>query len=192
MVKLTQISQWLYRATSGWVAVAATVIFLLFTALVLPGQSSRSVESSQAPTPDLSFYYSPGSLYQIASALGEDGRAAYIRARFTFDLVWPLVYTFFLTSTITWSFRAFSQGSWMRNANMIPILAILFDYLENISTSLVMYRFPDRTPVVDFLAPIFTSTKWVLVGGSFAALILGTGYNIWLWAQKSTETRRNK
>jgi len=58
-------------------------------------------------------------------------------------------------------------------ANLVPILGMIFDYLENSSTSLVMLRYPARTPLVDFLAPLFTAIKWVFVGGSFVLLLIG-------------------
>ena len=69
------------------------MIFVLFTALVLPGRSTRAqVETRAAGSPDMSFFYTSDELYQMAEAYGQAGREAYIRARFTFDLIWPLVY----------------------------------------------------------------------------------------------------
>ena len=110
----------------------------------------------------------------MASSYGEEGRAAYIQARFTFDLIWPLVYGLFLATGISWTFRkAFSEGSRWGLANIAPILGVLFDYLENLSTSLVIARYPDSTPVIDWLAPTFTMLKWLFVGGSFVLLIFG-------------------
>ena len=47
------------------------------------------------------------------------------------------------------------------------------DYLENLSTSLVMARYPDPTPVIVWLAPVFTLSKWIFVGGSFVVLVVG-------------------
>ena len=94
---MTRTSDWLRRVSTGWVALAALLIFLLFTALVLPRQAAKSEhETGSAVSPDTSIFYSPAGLYQIAKSYGEEGRRAYIRARFTFDLVWPLVYTLFL------------------------------------------------------------------------------------------------
>ena len=37
----------------------------------------------------------------------------------------------------------------------------------------LMYRYPAKTMVVDFLAPIFTAVKWIFVGGSFTILLVG-------------------
>lgn len=180
-------SQWLYKISTGWVALAGLVIFLLFTALVLPGQSAQAeAVSGEAGSPDMSFFYSPQSLYEMAEAYGEQGRSAYIRARFTFDLIWPLVYTLFLSTAISWVYaRAFAPESRWRWANLAPLLGMVFDYLENISTSLVMYRYPASTDLIAGLAPIFTSIKWIFVNGSFVLLSLGVVIAIWRWVRKS-------
>jgi hypothetical protein len=180
-----RLSEWIHRVSKGWVALSALVIFLLFTALVLPGQASQAeADTGAAGSPDTSFYYTADDLYQMAKAYGEEGRKAYVRTRFTFDLVWPLVYTVFLGTGISWVYRrAFTPtGPWQR-ANVAPILGALFDYLENISTSVVMVRYPSPTAVVDTLAAIFTLVKWVFVNGSFVLLLIGIAVGVWRWAR---------
>ncbi|NBD35726.1 MAG: hypothetical protein GVY30_06970, partial [Chloroflexi bacterium] len=94
-----RISVWLRNISTGWIALAALAIFLLFTALVLPRQAAQSeAETGEAGSPDTSLFYAPDELYRLAEAYGPSGRAAYIRARFTFDVIWPLVYTAFLST----------------------------------------------------------------------------------------------
>jgi hypothetical protein len=183
---MIRFSGWVHRTSSSWVTLAGVVVFILFTALVLPGQSARAdTPTGEVGSPDLSFYYSADDLYRMAEAYGEMGRVEYIRVRFTFDLIWPLVYTFFLTTAISWVFaRAFSEGSKWQLANLAPVLGMLFDYLENITTSLVMWRYPAHTPVVDWLAAIFTSTKWILIGTSIILLVVGLLIAIWRWIQR--------
>ena len=181
-----RLSDFLYKITNGWVAFLALVVFLLFAGLVLPGQAT-SVEtySGNAGSPDLSFYYSAQDLYHMAEVYGDQGRGAYVRARFTFDLIWPLVYTFFLCTAISWVYtRAFTADSLWRGANLVPVLAMLFDYLENLSASLVMLRYPHPTIVVDSLAPLFTMLKWVLVIGSVGLLFTGAAIAVWQWGRK--------
>ena len=182
----TRISDWLSRISTGWVALAALLIFLLFTALVLPQQATKAeLETGSADSPDTSFFYTPGELYRIAEAYGEQGRQAYIRARFTFDLIWPLIYTLFLVTAISWVFgRAFAPDSRWQRTNLAPLLGALFDYLENVSTSLVMGRYPAQTPVVDLLAPLFTALKWALLGVSFLLLLVGVVVAIGRWIRR--------
>jgi len=180
------ISGWLLRVSRGWVTLAALAIFVSFSGLVLPDQAGKAEQAAGGyGSPDTSLYYSPEELYRMAEAYGERGREAYIRARFTFDLVWPLVYTVFLSTAIGWLYaRAFAPESRWQVANLAPIAGAMLDYLENLATSLVMLRFPARTPIVDVLAPLLTFSKWVLVGGSFVLLLAGAMVAIWQWIRK--------
>jgi hypothetical protein len=133
----------------------------------------------------MSFIYTSDDLYQLAQEYGEAGRSAYIQARFSFDLIWPVVYMLFLTTAMSWLFaRVFKPGSPWQLANLVPLFGMIFDYLENISTSLVMARYPDPTAVVDLLAPIFTLVKWLFVGGSFVLLLSGLIVGIWQWISR--------
>ena len=178
-----RLSDWLYRISNGWVVLSALIIFLLFIGLVMPGQASQAVARGAA-SPDLTFYYTAGDLYKMAEAYGAAGRQAYVRVRFTFDLIFPLVYLLFLCTGISWIYgRVFPPDSVSRLANLAPVLAAAFDYLENLSASLVMARYPVQTPVVDRLAAVFTMTKWVLVSGSIALLLAGVVVRIWLWVR---------
>lgn len=181
-----RISDWLSRISTGWIVLTALVIFLLFTALVLPQQATKATqETGGAHSPDTSFLYTPDDLYRMAESYGEQGRQAYIRARFTFDLVWPLVYTLFLATATSWVFgRAFAPCSRWQGANLAPLLGALFDYLENLSTSLVMARYPAQTPVVDTLAPLFTALKWGVLGVSFILLVGGIVVAAWRWVRQ--------
>jgi hypothetical protein len=182
---LRRISDGLRRISTGWVTLLALIIFLLFSALVLPQQATNAEqETGSGESPDTSFFYSADDLYRMAEAYGEEGRWAYIRARFTFDLVWPLVYLFFLVTAIGWVFsRAFGPESPWQRANLAPVLGALFDYLENLTTSLVMVRFPDQTPLIDVLAPLFTALKWGSLGVSFLLLTGGIVVTVWRWIQ---------
>jgi len=164
-------------------ALAGVLIFLLFTALVLPAQSTPDdANLADVGSPDLSFYYSADELYQMAEAYGEAGRTEYIRVRFTFDLFWPLVYGFFLTTSISWAYRrAIPDEHKLRRVNIIPLLGMLFDYLENITTSTVIWRYPGQTSILVSLAGVFTAIKWVLVGGSFLILLVGIGIGVGKW-----------
>jgi hypothetical protein len=61
------------------------------------------------------------------------------------------------------------------------VLGALFDYLENISTSLVMLRYPQPTAFVDQLAPFLTLVKWILVFSSFVVLLVSAGVAVVGW-----------
>ena len=132
--------------------------------------------SDNEPTqsPDLSFFYTPADLYTMAETYGDQGRREYITARFTFDLIWPIVYMIFLATALSWvTTKAFDDKSLWSSANLLPVCGALFDYIENISTSLVMARFPSTTWGFDLLATVATPVKWLIISMSFAVLVFG-------------------
>lgn len=179
-----RISGFLYRISRGPVVLAAIALFALFLVVVLPRQAAQAEQATGGSGgPDGSFVYGVDDLYRFADAYGSEGRAAYIRARWTFDVVWPLVYTAFLGTAISFVYaRAFAPGSVWRYANLCPVVGAALDFGENSATSLVMARFPDRTPVIELLAPVFTFTKWIFVNGSFVVLLIGIVIAIGRWA----------
>lgn len=188
------ISSSLYRLSMGWITLVGLIIFFLFMLLVLPSQAEQArINSGGNASPDTSFIYSTTDLYQMADAYGEAGRLAYIRARFTFDLIFPLVYGFFLLTSLSWIFeRVYPPTSRWRLANLVPLLGILFDYLENLATSVVMFRYPEKTSLVDLAAPAFSLLKWIFVTGSFVLLILALVKGIMQIAQNYARTERGK
>ena len=70
-----------------------------------------------------------------------------------------------------------------RLLNLFPVFGALFDYLENISTSIVMANYPQQTFLFDTLAPIFTLVKWFFVNGSFVILVLALLVAVWNWVR---------
>ena len=167
-------SRSLITFSKNWIALAALVVFLLFGAFILPGQSAAAdVYSSEVGSPDLSLFYSANDIYQIAEQYGPAGRDAYVRARYSFDLIFPLVYGFFLITVISWFLgKLTNEPGQLRLINLTPIAGMFFDFLENISASIVISRYPKSSPIFANLAPIFTFTKWLFVGGSFLILII--------------------
>jgi hypothetical protein len=182
---LKRISNTFYSISTGWVTLIGLAVFVLFMIFVLPQQAQKAEAYSGGTSPDTSYLYTADDLYQMAERYGDEGRAAYIYARFTFDLVFPLAYLFFLTTSISWLFsHGVSESSRWRLLNLFPLTGAVFDYLENISTSLVMGRYPSPTPIVDGLAPIFTLLKWFFVNGSFVVLIIGLLLALWKLLRK--------
>lgn len=171
---LNKVSNWFYqRVNWKWVA-AAVVVFACFIVLILPWQAAKSEEATGGgQSPDSSFLYTADDLYQMAEQYGEAGRSAYIYARFTFDLIWPLAYLLLLVVLLSVLYRVLPVKSRWRWVNLIPVLGWAMDMLENIGASLIMYRYPERTTVLAELTPVFTLLKWCLIYASFAALVPG-------------------
>lgn len=153
------------------------IIFFVFSLTVLPDQSKKAaVYSGETGSPDLSLFYTPDDLYRMADQFGADGRMAYVRARFTFDLAWPAVYGVFLLASAAWSLGILTdQNNRWRLLVFPPLMAVIFDLLENMTAAIVIGRFPSPSFLAAMMAPYFTLLKWVLVAASFALAVLLSG-----------------
>jgi len=161
-----------FSKVSGPVFLIAIVIFMVFILLVLPNESERSEKYfKDSPAPDSSFLYSGEDLYRMAENFGAEGRAYYIRSRFTFDIVWPLAYGLFLCTAMVYLGRRLKHTK-TRYLILLPILGVLLDYMENTGASLVMLMYPARVPILPHIVPIFTTAKWLSIGAGFIALLL--------------------
>jgi len=175
MKVVQRVAERLAHGVRGWLALGAVVLFALFTAMVLPAQAEAGAfYTVRYVAPDTSFWYVPDDLYAAAEAWGPDGRAAYVHARVTFDVVWPMVYGTFLLTTLAWVWaRGTASGSRWRGVALLPVVAVALDYAENVCTATVMASYPARTPVLAELAPFFTAGKWLTLVASFLLLAIG-------------------
>jgi hypothetical protein len=172
---MNKFSEWLYRVSNGRIVLLFLMVFIAFIAAVLPRQSAEAEQyTGPAGSVDTSFSYTPQALLDTAEAYGQTGRAAYVRARWTFDVAWPLVYTVFLLTASSYLLKkVFSLSGGWRLLNLLPLAAALFDLVENAAASGVMLAYPDRPLIIAWVAAIATPLKWVLVGASFGLLLIG-------------------
>ena len=179
---MNKLSQVLYRVSSGPVTLAALVVFILFMVFVLPRQAQKAeTVSGGAGSPDTSYFYSSADLARMAEAYGADGRSAYVYARFTFDLIFPVAYLAFLATSISWLLNKGipePENKW-RLLNLFPVLGAFFDYCENIAASVYMLTYPTPAPLAGSLAPVFTMVKWFFVNGSFVLLVIAGLLAVW-------------
>lgn len=195
MKGVERVAERLAHGVRGWMAMGAVVLFALFTAMVLPAQAEAGAfYTVRYAAPDTFVWYFPDDLYAAAEAWGPVGRDAYVRARVTFDVIWPMVYGTFLLTTLAWVWaRGTAAGSRWRGVALLPVVAVTLDYAENICTATVMARYPARTPVLAELAPLFTAGKWLALSASFMLLAIGVIIALTArWRARSTRPPRSE
>ena len=172
---MNKLSRWFYSKVNLWLLIIVTVIFILFMIFVLPDQAEKADQVAQgADSPDMSFVYSGDELYNMAEQYGEAGRQEYIRARFTFDLIFPFVYGSFLVVAISAVLnKLLPAGHALRVLNLFPFLGVVFDFGENICASIVMAIYPQKNIILLGMSAVFTLVKWLFVYGSFVILVGG-------------------
>jgi len=154
--------------------VVTVVVFLLFTVFILPYMSERLAEMTGVTiSPDTSFLYSAGDLYAMAESYGDTGRAYYIMQKYTFDILWPVVYLLFFLVVLTYIFRYTGMSRFAHTVKLLPVYAFLFDLLENLAAAVVMYRYPRPTAVLAHVTSLFSIAKWLLIVLSVAVVAAG-------------------
>lgn len=167
---------------SPWLFAAAIVHFALFMALVLPGQSAKASEGApEGASFDTSLFYTPAQAFDRAAAHAPEARFAYIAARWSFDLAFPLVYGLFALAG--WAFGLSRLGPWLAtpwaglNAArprlaLVALLGPAFDFAENIAATVIMASVPARPLGWGIAASLATPLKWLFVvlgiGGAVA------------------------
>ncbi|MCK8061145.1 MULTISPECIES: hypothetical protein [unclassified Fusibacter] len=153
-----------------WVVIFSSLVFAVFIALVLPWVSAYTKEAvGGLGGPDTSFFYSGSELFDFAESYGQEGRRTYVILRWTFDLVWPLVYMLFLLSFTVQLVKGL-KVRWLYHLYWLPIAATAFDYLENLLATLVMLLFPVWWLWLGTLTSIASTLKWGTLSLAFLVL----------------------
>ena len=166
---------WVDRAMSridGRIASAVGVVFLAFVLWALPAASQAGVDVGLTQSIDTSFVMSADQLWAIAEGYGPTVRQAYILQRWTFDVVWPIVYTSFFMISALYLGKKIKLNVFVKMLLLIIPLGVLFDFLENSLVSLVFALFPIRIIGLTEAAVLMTPIKWVFVSLSMI-LVLG-------------------
>lgn len=144
------------------------LLTLLFPLLIFPWMGFGDEQPM-----DRSWSYSARQVYAYLDALGAAGRSEYLRWALSADLVFPVIYSFMLFLALTLACRRTTGcRGWIRKGRYLPLLIIVADWSENVSLAVVAYRYPERLDVMAQAASLFTTTKWMLIGGSLLLLVI--------------------
>jgi hypothetical protein len=168
-----KICDYIIEKSNKKILMISSIVFIFFMIVVLPKVSVYTEEvTGSSNSPDTSLIYNSDDLFKIASDYGEEGRDAYILLRFTFDLVWPIVYFMFLASLIGVMIKRLQLKEKYRYLILLPVFGLVFDYLENITSVIVMYKYPTEMLFFANVAPYMTFLKWIFIGVSFISVLV--------------------
>ncbi|MFW5889433.1 MAG: hypothetical protein ACOCUD_03535 [Bacillota bacterium] len=144
------------------VPIISTILFILFMILVLP-YINRLMQDNlgQLSSPDTMLFYSAETFYSLLLAYGEAGRSLYILLRWTFDLIYPIIYGLFFLSVLTQ--LMLHNHKINKTILWIPLLAVVFDLLENTIATILMVNFPVRYNALVYILQIASALKWLML-----------------------------
>lgn len=113
---------------------------------------------------DLQFSYSSEKAYDILAEYNDKELKKYIIGELTVDLVYPIVYTLFISFLI---FKLTKKNT----LSLFPLLIMFSDYFENIGIVAIINYLPQKLPNIVILTSLFTSLKWILIAISILLIL---------------------
>ncbi|OPZ93606.1 MAG: hypothetical protein BWY74_01059 [Firmicutes bacterium ADurb.Bin419] len=142
----------------------ATFMFMYFLINLSPFGLSRLVEITGGHSIlDMEMKgYSAVRAYEVIDALGEEGRAFYIKYIVPLDFPFPLSYGLFWFTTLTLILKSTGiklKKPWL--LGLIGFCATVFDWLENLIIISLLQTYPKRNNTLANIASIFTQLKFL-------------------------------
>lgn len=170
------------RINGRWASLFS-LVFLAFILWVLPAVSQWGESIGLTQSIDTSFGLSADRLWAIAEGYGQPLRQAYLIQRWTFDLVFPLVYGGFLWVSGLYLVKRLKAKDGLKMTLILIPLGVLFDYVENTLVSLVFMFYPQRIIGLTELAVLMIPVKWFFVMSSMllvSGLAIGSILRPWV------------
>lgn len=126
----------------------------------------------EANMPDTNFGYTYDDILLAFNNLGSEGLQVWLQVHLL-DLVFPLGYSFAITFAIIMELRlVFPERENYRVLGILPILAALFDFLENTLVASQAVAYPNLSPEVIAVASSVTIMKWLLLYLGFSVVFV--------------------
>lgn len=117
--------------------------------------------------------YSADYALHLLTLLGAEGRRAYLLDQLPVDMLYPLLFGLCYSLLLAYFLNKLNRlETRMFYVTWLPILAGIFDYLENISIIIMLQRYPSFSAHLASLASVFTVIKSVLSTLSFLILVV--------------------
>ena len=150
--------------------IAGLLFFLIFR---YRNNTLKTYSGVKNPTLDSNVCYDSKDAYVLFPKLTEQGRKFYAWTEITVDLIFPIIYAAFLSLLIIYLFQKCSINTSEQFVVLLPFIAMLFDYGENVLIAIMLFSYPKEHPALASVASVFTKLKWSFVSVSSVAILYG-------------------
>lgn len=122
---------------------------------------------------DLMPGYTPEQAFHLINALGDAGRTFYLQILLPQDFAFPLIYGLFYFGFMTLLIKTlFGTDSKWRYLAVMPLLAFIFDWIENIFIIVLLTNYQTKIPTIATFSSIFTTAKFAMTGISMVSSLI--------------------
>jgi len=159
---MTTFSNFLNRISNWKTLVGLLLLSILFPAVLFRNAEEKinAFAGKEIGSIDLTFGFNPKRTLQMVADYGDAGRAYYNQAVIGLDSAYPIVYGFLFAVLITLIYRRLLKGQ-VRYLNLIPFVAVFFDFLENFAIINLLSHYPEQSLLIASLCEIFKLFKWL-------------------------------
>jgi hypothetical protein len=149
------------HSTGRLILVLFALTMTVYSAMLLYSIPSVSVFAPELPLFDLSpAGYSFNYANELLTQLGEEGRNLYLSTQLPLDFIYPGLFAVTYSLLLVWLFgKTFNVNSKVYYFALVPFLAGVFDYVENLFIIKMISSFPELQVNVVKVASTFTILK---------------------------------
>jgi hypothetical protein len=167
-------SQFLDRTANGKLLIFLLLIYAMFPTYFLKNAEEKinQLAGKKIGVIDLTVGFNPQKTLQMVANYGDEARAYYAQTEMTTDVIYPIVYAFLLGIILTLLYRnkAYKPFPWI---NLLPFIALIFDYLENICIVSLLNNYPSQSMMMANFCEIFKLLKWLSLGIILILILYG-------------------
>ncbi len=149
------------HSTGRVILILFALTMTVYSVMLLYSIPSVSAFAPKIPLFDLSpAGYSFSYANELLTALGEEGRDLYLFTQLPLDFIYPGLFSVTYSLLLIWLFgKTFKADSKVYYFALVPFMAGVFDYIENIFIIHMLNSFPDLQINIVKMASTFTILK---------------------------------
>ena len=167
MILVDKIKQRASRKNTLVFLIIALVTFVLIGAVAMAMMDQSGILAFL----DMRFFYTFDDVTEYLTALGETGRTYYLYQKIV-DSFFPIGYGVGSALALGALCRKSDIKNPWRSIILIPIIAAIFDYIENILLTTQIVSFPSTSEVIVSIAAITTLIKWIFLLSAIGVLFV--------------------
>lgn len=162
---MSKFPAFLNRISNWKTFIGLLLLYMLFPAVLFKNAEEKinALAGKELGPIDLTIGYDPQRTLRMVEEYGEEARKYYASVETSIDLAYPVVYALLFAVLLTMIYRRL-LGRQVMHINMLPFVAMFFDFLENLTIVSMLRHYPEQSILMANLCEIFKLAKWIIFG----------------------------